>query len=127
MHVTEGGYTSVQPVEGGLIAEFQTSLRPPEIVRVDPAKGSHTMLTNFNAAAAADIDAPAPIHFWFVARDGKRIHSIMNLPPKFDPAKKYPLVVFPHGGPNSMSKDSFSTRWNSCLLTSPGYVLLRTD
>ena len=127
VQVTEGGYTSVQPVEGGLIAEFQTSLRPPEIVRVDPAKGSHSMLTNFNAAAVADIDAPAPIHFWFVARNGKRIHSIMDLPPKFDPGKKYPLVVFPHGGPNSMSKDSFSTRWNSYLLTSPGYVLLRTD
>lgn len=126
-HLTEGGYTSVQPVEGGLIAEFQTSLRPPEIVRVDPAKGSHTMLTDFNVAAVADIDARAPIHFWFVAKNGKRIHSIMTLPPKFDPAKKYPLVVSPHGGPAAMSKDSFTTRWNSYLLTSPGYVLLRTD
>jgi dipeptidyl aminopeptidase/acylaminoacyl peptidase len=127
MQVTEGGYTSVQPVEGGMVAEFQTSLRPPEIVRLDPAKGSHTMLTNFNAAAVADIDAPASIHFWFVAKNGKRIHSIMTLPPRFDPAKKYPLVVSPHGGPNSMSKDNFTTRWNSYLLTSPGYVLLRTD
>ena len=127
MPVTQGGYTDVQPVEGGLVAAFQTSLRPPEIVRLDPAKGSHTMLTNFNAAAVADIDAPAPVHFWFVAKNGKRIHSILDLPPKFDPAKKYPLVVFPHGGPNSMSKNGFTTRWNSYLLTSPGYVLLRTD
>jgi dipeptidyl aminopeptidase/acylaminoacyl peptidase len=127
MPVTTGGYTNVQPVEGGLVASFQTSLRPSEIVRVEPAKGSHTMLTNFNAAAVANIDAPASIHFWFVAKNGKRIHSILTLPPNFDATKKYPLVVFPHGGPNSMSKDSFTTRWNSYLLTSPGYVLLRTD
>jgi dipeptidyl aminopeptidase/acylaminoacyl peptidase len=127
MPVTSGGYSSVQPVEGGLIAEFQTSLRPAEIVRLDPAKASHTMLTNFNAVAAENIDAPACIHFWFTAKNGKRIHSLLTLPPNFDPAKKYPLVVFPHGGPNSMSKDSFTTRWNSYLLTSPGYVLLRTD
>jgi len=44
-------------------------------VRLDPAKGSHTMLTNFNAAAVADIDAPASIHFWFVAKNGKRIQQ----------------------------------------------------
>lgn len=127
MPVTVGGYTSVHQVENGLIAAYQTSLQPPEIVRLESAKGGHTMLTNFNAAAVANIDAPESIHFWFTAKNGKRIHSILNLPPNFDPAKKYPLVVFPHGGPNSMSKDSFTTRWNSYLLTSPGYVLLRTD
>lgn len=126
-HVEAGGYSNVQPVEGGLVAAFQTALRPAEIVRVEAGKGSHTMLTDFNAAAVANIDAPAPIHFWFTSKSGKRINNIMFLPPGFDAAKKYPLVVFPHGGPNAMSKDSFTTRWNSYLLTSPGYVLLSTN
>jgi len=51
----------------------------------------------------------------------------MVLPPSFDKAKKYPLVIFPHGGPNSMSKDAFSTRWNSHYLAAPGYILLQTN
>jgi dipeptidyl aminopeptidase/acylaminoacyl peptidase len=37
------------------------------------------------------------------------------------------LIVNPHGGPNNMSGDTFSTRWNYHLLTSPGYVLLATN
>ena len=85
------------------------------------------MLTNFNADKVAPLDAPPPVHFWFTAKNGKRIHNIMFLPPQFDEHKRYPLVIFPHGGPNAMSKDAFSTRWNSYLLASPGYVVLETN
>ena len=125
--VERGGYAAVRPVADGLIALFQTAVQPPEIVRLNIAAGSHSMLTNFNADKVAQIDAPAPIHFWFTAKNGKRIHNILFLPPQFDQNKRYPLVVFPHGGPTAMSKDAFSARWNSYLLTSPGYVLLETN
>ena len=125
--VERGGYANVKPVAGGLIARFQTAGQPPEIVRLNTAAGSHTMLTNFNEARLAELDIPEPIHFWFTAKNGRRIHNLINLPPALDRSKKYPLVVFPHGGPNSMSKDAFSTRWNSHMLTSPGYVLLQTN
>jgi dipeptidyl aminopeptidase/acylaminoacyl peptidase len=49
------------------------------------------------------------------------------LPPAFDTNKKYPLLLFPHGGPHNMTKDQFFVRWNYHLLTSPGYVLLMTN
>jgi dipeptidyl aminopeptidase/acylaminoacyl peptidase len=125
--VERGGYTAPVLVAGGLAAMYQTAVQPAEIVRVNAAAGSHKLLTDFNAGRVAAIDAPAPVHFWFTAKNGKRIHNVMFLPPKFDAAKKYPLVVFPHGGPNSMSTDAFSTRWNSYLLASPGYVVLETN
>jgi dipeptidyl aminopeptidase/acylaminoacyl peptidase len=125
--VEHGGYANIEPVADGLIAVFQTAAQPPEIVRLDPAKRSHTMLTNFNAEKLREIDTPEPLQFWFTAKDGRRIHNILFLPPQFDKNKRYPLVVFPHGGPASMSKDAFSTRWNSYLLTSPGYVLIETN
>jgi dipeptidyl aminopeptidase/acylaminoacyl peptidase len=85
------------------------------------------MLTDFNAEQVAQIDAPAPIHYWFTAKNGKRIHNLLYLPPRFDRGKRYPLVIFPHGGPNAMSKDNFSTRWNNYLLASPGYAVLETN
>jgi dipeptidyl aminopeptidase/acylaminoacyl peptidase len=124
--VERGGYSAVRPATDGLVALYQTALEPPEIVHLNAA-GTHTRLTDFNKERAAQIDAPAPIHFWFTAKNGERIHNIMFLPPQFDPNKKYPLVIFPHGGPNAMSTDAFSTRWNNYLLTSPGYVLLETN
>jgi dipeptidyl aminopeptidase/acylaminoacyl peptidase len=125
--VEHGGYANIQPVSGGLIAVFQTAAQPPEIVRLDVAKGSHTMLTNFNAARLRELDTPDPLQFWFTAKTGKKIHNLLYLPPQFDKGKRYPLVIFPHGGPAAMSKDAFSTRWNSYVLTSPGYVLLETN
>jgi dipeptidyl aminopeptidase/acylaminoacyl peptidase len=127
LKVERGGYTEVRPVANGLIARFQTAIQPAEIVRLDLAAGSHAMVTNFNAEKVSQIDAPAPIHFWFTAKNGKRIHNVIFLPPQFDQNKRYPLVIFPHGGPNAMSKDAFSARWNNYLLTSPGYVLLETN
>jgi dipeptidyl aminopeptidase/acylaminoacyl peptidase len=125
--VKHGGYANIQPAVGGLIAVYQTAAQPPEIVKLDRANGSHTMLTNFNAGRLREIDAPDPLQFWFTAKNGKKIHNILYLPPQFDKSRRYPLVVFPHGGPAAMSKDAFSTRWNSYLLTSPGYVLLETN
>jgi dipeptidyl aminopeptidase/acylaminoacyl peptidase len=125
--VERGGYTAPNPVAGGLIAMYQTSAQPAEIVRINAATGTHGNLTDFNATRGAQLDTPAPIHFWFTAKNGKRIHNLLFLPPKFDAGKRYPLLVFPHGGPNAMSKDAFSTRWNNYLLASPGYVLLETN
>jgi dipeptidyl aminopeptidase/acylaminoacyl peptidase len=127
MKVERGGYTSLSPAADGFVALYQTSLQAPEIVRLNISTSSHTALTTFNADKIAAIDAPAPIHFWFTAKNGKRIHNLLFQPPQFSESKRYPLVIFPHGGPNAMSKDGFSARWNSYLLASPGYVILETD
>ncbi len=125
--VKAGGYSAVKPAGSGLIALYQTAAQPPEPVRLDTAAGSHKRLTDFNGARVAQLDLPAPVHFWFTAKNGKRIHNLMFLPPHFDAGAKYPLLIFPHGGPNSMSKEAFSTRWNSFFLASPGYVVLETN
>lgn len=120
-----GGYASPRYAGKARIATFSASTLPAEVVRLE-AKG-HTLLTNANAALLSALDMPAPLHFWFTAKNGKRIHSVLFPPPALDSSRKYPLLVFPHGGPNAMSGDSFSTRWNSHLLTSPGYALLMTN
>jgi dipeptidyl aminopeptidase/acylaminoacyl peptidase len=125
--VREGGYSSPFHAGPGLIATYSSSTQPTEIVRVDEAQGTHALLTDFNRETLAALDLPKPEHFWFTARNGKRIHSVIVFPPRLDKNRRYPLVVNPHGGPNSMSADSFSTRWNYHLLTADGYVLLMTN
>lgn len=122
-----GAVTGLQAAGSVMVGRFSASTDPGQIVRFDPAKKSYATLTSFNQERLAQIYLPHPEHFWFTAKNGKKIHSLMVPPPVVEPGKKYPLVVFPHGGPNSMSSDSFSTRWNFHLLASPGYYLLMTN
>ncbi len=123
----EGGYSGVVSTPAGLIGKYGSSVQPAQIAKIDAMGGTHKLLSNFDAETIAQIDWQPPEHFWFTAKNGKKIHNILTKPPAFDPAKKYPLLVFPHGGPNAMSKDAFSTRWNFHLLASQGYVLLQTN
>ena len=110
-----------------LLAVWDSATNPGEIVRIDPATGKHQRLTEFNVERAAKIDWLPVRHFWHTSSRGKRIHSMLALPPGFDESKKYPLLVVIHGGAANMWRDQFVVRWNYHLLASPGYVVLLTD
>src|SRR2546427_12720274 len=43
---------------------------------------------------------------------------------KFDATKKYPLLVVLHGGPQTMSSNAWSYRWNPQVFSAAGYVTL---
>jgi dipeptidyl aminopeptidase/acylaminoacyl peptidase len=129
--VKEGGYSGLAIPERAaapvLVALWQSMIHPAELVRIDTKTGENRILTEFNTERTSHIDWQPPREFWFTSKAGKRIHNLVVLPPAFDASKKYPLVVFPHGGPNNMTKDLFFVRWNYHLLTSSGYVLLMTN
>jgi len=110
-----------------MVARWESSINPGEVVRVDLAAKKHTALTSFAAAAAAEIDWQSPRHFWFTAKNGRRIHNMIVLPPNFDEKKKYPLFTLIHGGAHNMWQDAISLRWNYHMYTTPGYVLLLTN
>lgn len=107
-----------------IVANWESAVNPAELMRIEPAARRHTPLSDFNTARAAELDWTPVQHFTFTSRRGKTIHSLMVLPPDFDRSKKYPLLVFPHGGPHTMARDQISLRWNYHLLVKPGYVLL---
>ena len=126
-----GGYTNLASAEKSsrpvLIATYGSSVSPPEVVRIDPNSHKHVNLTHFDTAIAASIDWRPPEHFYFTSTRGRNIHNMIVLPPGFDPARKYPLFVFIHGGAASFNPDQIGLRWNYHLLAAPGYVLLLTD
>jgi dipeptidyl aminopeptidase/acylaminoacyl peptidase len=128
----EAGTLSALQVAGNgdapvIVANWGSAVSPPEVARIDAADGARRALTAFNAERVAAIDWQPAQEFWFTSRRGVRIHSLLVLPPGFDPAKRYPLFVLIRGGPHLMSRDEFSVRWNAHLLAAPGYVVLMTN
>jgi dipeptidyl aminopeptidase/acylaminoacyl peptidase len=126
-----GGYTALvipqKAAKPALLASYGSSVSPLEIVRIDPAARRHANLTHFDTAVAATLDWQPPQHFYFTSARGRNIHSMIVLPPAFDPAKKYPLVTLIHGGAAANNPDQIGLRWNYHLLAAPGYVILLTD
>jgi dipeptidyl aminopeptidase/acylaminoacyl peptidase len=126
-----GTFTAIESPAGAaapvVVAAWGSATEPAEIVRVDPRARTTTRLSFFNVEAAAGLDWKPLEELWFTNAAGRRVRSFVALPPDFDPAKKYPLLVLIHGGHANMWRDSITLRWNYHLLASPGYVVLLTD
>ena len=97
---------------------------PDEIYTMDLATGKENKITAFNDEALKFI---RPVKFesrWFTAVDGKKFQSWIVYPPNFDSTKKYPMILFCQGGPQSMVSLTYHYRWNFALCASQGYILV---
>ncbi len=100
-----------------------TTTRPPEVFRLELASGKLTQLTHTNDALLAPIAMNTPESVTVKGAGGTPVQLWIVKPPGFDPAKKYPLVFWVHGGPQGAFLDSWSTRWNVQLWAAQGYVV----
>jgi len=126
-----GVYTNLKVASAAgtpiLVANWGSAIDPAEVVRIDPATRQHRRLTTFAVEQAARLAWQPLQHFTFTSSRGRRIHSMVALPPGFDPGRKYPLLVEIHGGFANMWRDQITLRWNYHLLAQPGYVVLLTN
>jgi dipeptidyl aminopeptidase/acylaminoacyl peptidase len=56
--------------------------------------------------------------------DNKDMLAWVIYPPDFDPAKKYPTLLFCQGGPQSPLTQAYSFRWNFQLMAAQGYIII---
>ena len=56
--------------------------------------------------------------------DGKKMLVWVIYPPDFDPAKKYPTLLYCQGGPQSALTQFYSYRWNFQLMAANGYIVV---
>jgi len=82
-----------------------------------------TALTSVNAQlmSAANLK-PAEDVEWTGAM-GRKIHGYIVKPNNFDPAKKNPLLLLIHGGPQGAWNDNWGYRWNPEVFANAGYVV----
>ncbi len=78
-------------------------------------------LTAFNQAVADEVDIRPASELWVKGADGKDIHVFLVKPHGFDPAKKYPLILNVHGGPQMMWSDTLRGDWQ--VYPGAGYVV----
>jgi dipeptidyl aminopeptidase/acylaminoacyl peptidase len=111
--------------DGKTLVTERTSLTMPSEVFVSAGDGGGLkQLTHANEAILANIDMNATEKFWFDGAEGTKVQAMLVRPPNFDAAKKYPMLVLLHGGPQTMFSDAWGYRWNAEVFAGAGYVVL---
>ncbi len=60
-------------------------------------------------------------------KDGKDLQMWIIYPPDFDPAKKYPALLYCKGGPQGPLGQSWSYRWNYQIMAANGYIVVAVN
>ncbi len=91
---------------------------------IDIGQGSQRQLTAYNQGYFQEHPA-AQVQKFTNSRVGREIESRLLLPPDFDDARQYPLVVDIHGGPHGAFYDAFSPTQQ--VLATKGYIVLAVN
>ena len=95
-----------------------------DLFSVDLKNGAMKQLTEVNKETYAKI-TPSKTELKMVkTTDGKEMGLWFIYPPNFDPAKKYPTLLYCQGGPQSALTQFFSVRWNFALMAANDYIVV---
>ena len=124
--VTEGDHdiNAFTMAEGRIAAEVTRISMATEFFTVDPADGAMEQLSAINRRVYDAVGLGQVQKRWVTTTDGKQMLVWVILPPDFDPAKKYPTLLYCQGGPQSVVSQSWSYRWNFQLMAAQGYVVV---
>jgi dipeptidyl aminopeptidase/acylaminoacyl peptidase len=87
-------------------------------------------LTAHNDALLAGLKLGAAEDIQFKSKDGAEIHGIIIKPPSFVAGRRYPTVLWIHGGPNGQDEHSLSLdgyQFEPQMFAAKGFVVLRVN
>ena len=119
-----GGGLGIGKDGNNLFFGKESMVEPMEIYSMSPSGGVQTRVTNYYESIFTSVLKPKIEEKWITCIDGAQMHTWIVYPPKFDSTKKYPLITFCQGGPQSMISQKFHFRWNYLLMASHGYVMI---
>ncbi|MGH9755948.1 MAG: prolyl oligopeptidase family serine peptidase, partial [Blastocatellia bacterium] len=84
-----------------------------------------TKLVDVNTDVLTNVKLGDAEELWFTSKDGWKAQGWLIKPANFEPGKKYPMVLWIHGGPWSM----YSVAWNWAFqnFAANGYAVLYTN
>jgi len=123
--ITQGqhDYTFVTYSNGRLIGLRQSMLAPNEVYAVSP-DGKETNISQENTDILKQITMGKVEGRWIKTTDGKDMLTWIVYPPDFNPAKKYPALLYCQGGPQDPVSQFWSVRWNLQLMAAHDYIVV---
>jgi dipeptidyl-peptidase 4 len=127
----DGTHTIQFSPDAGAFVDTYSNVMTPPSQRVSRADGSPMVSLNDNKVAELADYHLSPVEFIkFKAHDGMELNAWMIKPANFDPAKKYPALVYTYGGPhaqvvtNAWSGSTFL--WHQ-LMAQKGFAIFAVD
>jgi dipeptidyl aminopeptidase/acylaminoacyl peptidase len=113
--------------DGTVIALMSTTRFPAEIFAVDPpdsrkSVGGPRRLTHVNDRALDDLLFPEVEKITATSPDGTTVEALVYKPPGFTEGKRYPTILWPHGGP--MGQHDWGWDFEAHLFAANGYVVV---
>lgn len=125
--ITKGDFdvTGIVGQNGNKLIVSRTDMNhAAELYSVDITDGSMSQLTHVNDDTYKSIGLCKTERKWVATTDGKKMLVWVIYPPDFNPAKKYPTLLYCQGGPQSPLTQFYSFRWNFQLMASQGYIVV---
>ncbi len=123
--VTEGVH-NLGPLSlssGTLVSGLVSMSMAPEIASIDMTSGNVTRITSINKVIYESVKMGKVAEKYIRTKDNMDLQMWIVYPPDFDPAKKYPALLFCNGGPQSSLDQFWSYRWNFQMMAAKGYVV----
>jgi dipeptidyl aminopeptidase/acylaminoacyl peptidase len=125
--VTSGNFdvTGVIAQHGNDIIVSRTDMNhATELFSVDTKDGKMKAVTHANDVTYSKVKMSDTKLRMVQTTDGKQMGVWVIYPPDFDPAKKYPTLLYCQGGPQSALSQFYSVRWNFQLMAANGYIVV---
>ncbi len=107
---------------GAIAARILTADHPDEVYSLPGAGGKLIQITHVNNALISQLKLSPAEYVHFKSKDGTSVSGYMYKPLDYAPGKKYPTLLFPHGGPVWAYYAEFDHQVQ--LFAANGYVVL---
>jgi len=126
VRMTEGihNYVGLALSSNGLIAMKQSMSMPSELFRVNIETGQDEEISYVNEEMLSRITMGNVEKRLIRTTDNKDMLTWVIYPPGFNPAKKYPTLLYCQGGPQGMVSQFWSYRWNFQMMAAHGYIIV---
>ncbi|HWW43382.1 S9 family peptidase [Pedobacter sp.] len=127
IQITKGAFdiTGISAQNGDHLIVTRTDMNhATELFNVDLKSGNMKAVTHANDADYARIAISDTKLRMVKTTDGKEMGVWVVYPLNFDPAKKYPTLLYCQGGPESSLTQFYSVRWNFQLMAANGYIVV---
>jgi dipeptidyl aminopeptidase/acylaminoacyl peptidase len=123
--VTEGVHNlgSLIIKSGNLVSSITSMSMAPEVAVIDLTTGNVSQISAINKSIYESIKMGMTDEKHIRTKDDLDLQMWIVYPPDFDPAKKYPALLFCNGGPQTPIDQFWSYRWNFQMMAAKGYIV----